>query len=363
MKKILLLFIILLCTGCYDYKELNDLALVAGIAVDYTEDDEYLVTFEIINEQKSSESSGDIDYSRYVEGKGKTIADAFNNASFEVAKHPYYTHMKVMIISESIAKDSSTSLINYVLRNPNMTNLFYITIAKDYEASEIIRANNDKNDTISNSIYELLSNNDLGNDISHETKFEDFASKLNNKYEDCFMTSVTLAEDEKIKLKGIAIFEDDKFKEILDYKKSQTINILLNSSSNAYYKKKCDKNDDDKYTIINIYDQKISYKVTKNKATIDISLDAGIIENQCNYDLKDPKTYKKFNRQFEKIFTDDTYDALKTLQENNTDILSINYIYYKDNNAKINFKDLDIKVNVKVNINKNGLTFGVKHDK
>ena len=46
MKKIfLMLFIPLLLSGCYDYNQLNDLAIISGIAIDYDKE-EFKVTFE-----------------------------------------------------------------------------------------------------------------------------------------------------------------------------------------------------------------------------------------------------------------------------------------------------------------------------
>ena len=44
MKKILIIILtLLLCTGCFDYKEINDLAIINAIGVDY-ENDEYVIT-------------------------------------------------------------------------------------------------------------------------------------------------------------------------------------------------------------------------------------------------------------------------------------------------------------------------------
>ena len=46
MRKLLLLLLVLpfLATGCFDYQELNNRAVIAGIAIDYVQDN-YAVTF------------------------------------------------------------------------------------------------------------------------------------------------------------------------------------------------------------------------------------------------------------------------------------------------------------------------------
>ena len=50
MKKILVLLIPFILCGCWNYKELNQLAIVSGMAIE-KENDEYVLTAQIINSQ------------------------------------------------------------------------------------------------------------------------------------------------------------------------------------------------------------------------------------------------------------------------------------------------------------------------
>ena len=52
MKKILLIPIILLLTGCWNYNELNNLAICTGIAIDKNENN-YEITFLVSNAKKT----------------------------------------------------------------------------------------------------------------------------------------------------------------------------------------------------------------------------------------------------------------------------------------------------------------------
>ena len=53
MKKIILLLIILLtCTSCKDYVEINDFAIISGIILDYTNEYE-MISELIINEEET----------------------------------------------------------------------------------------------------------------------------------------------------------------------------------------------------------------------------------------------------------------------------------------------------------------------
>ena len=77
MKKFLLIIpIIFIFCGCTDYKELNNIAIVTGIAIDM-KDDEYEVSVLISNSKKAEESAKEGDAGTIVyDGTGKNISMA-----------------------------------------------------------------------------------------------------------------------------------------------------------------------------------------------------------------------------------------------------------------------------------------------
>lgn len=362
MKKIfILLFFTFLLTGCYDYKELNNLAIISGIALDYdNEENKYKLTFEILNDDKVVDDLESSHKTYYVNGEGKSITDAFNNTNLEINKISYYSHIKAMIISEEIAENHAEDFIDYFVRNSYINNLFYILVAKNDDAKKILESTNVENRIISESISKLMDNSALGNSLSIKVTLEDYASLYVNPMQDIHLPSVTL-DDDKLKLQGIAIFHKNELKDILNFNETQTLNILFDENNNAYYQFKCD-NDENKYESIDVYSQKIDYKINKNKVVVTANLMAKIEENQCKYNLKDKKTYIKLRKDFEKIINEDFKNLFKILKENNSDVLGINYKYYKDNNKKLNFQDLDFEFKTNINLNKNGLIFEVTND-
>ena len=79
-RMIIVMLFILFVTGCYDYKELNNLYTIEGIAIDYL-DNEYIVTYEIIDTSKDSNGER-----IYKTGKGSIISEAFNNTNITLSK-------------------------------------------------------------------------------------------------------------------------------------------------------------------------------------------------------------------------------------------------------------------------------------
>ena len=57
MKRLIIIFsLVLILSGCYDYRELNDMSVVTGIGIDY-KDDKYIVNLEVTKSIKDGSSN------------------------------------------------------------------------------------------------------------------------------------------------------------------------------------------------------------------------------------------------------------------------------------------------------------------
>jgi len=101
MKKIFIIIFtsLFLLTGCYDNIELDNLSIITGVGIDYL-DDEFKLTYEILSDTKTEENTALLSYS--VSGSGKTISEAFTNTNYSVSKKAYFSHLKLLVLSEEI---------------------------------------------------------------------------------------------------------------------------------------------------------------------------------------------------------------------------------------------------------------------
>lgn len=358
MKKVILVLLLLLCTGCWDYNELNNLAIVSGIAIDY-KDDEYAVTYEILNDKKVSQGeNGSNSKVHLVEGQGKTIFEAFQNADLNVSKNAYFSHMKVIILSEEVAKNHIKGIVDYLLRNPYMDTSTYTVVANGTDASDIIDSATDADPVTSEMIYNMLQNNIHNKNIGTYQTFEENFSDMTGKGKDVIMPSIS-KEDDKLALDTLSLFHHFSFVNYLNEQDSMTYQLFSKNASNAVYEKVCDEN---KKTIIGIYKSNPKIEIEDNKVKIKLNLEATINENGCEKNLNHPEAYLKLQDEFNQIIKEKVDTFLLTLQENNSDILGFGQMYYHKYRKKDEeiWKSFEFDTEVHVEINKKGLIFEVK---
>ena len=101
MKKILLIISLLLLSGCYNYRELNDLAIVSAIAIDYNNsNNNFEVSIQVVNpkKQQDTSSANEPDFIIY-KAEEKTLQQAFRNIVDTSPNRIYGSHLEILIIS------------------------------------------------------------------------------------------------------------------------------------------------------------------------------------------------------------------------------------------------------------------------
>ncbi len=336
MKRILLIVLLLFTTGCYDYVELNNLSIISSIGIDY-QDNEFILTYEVLKDDKSS---------NIISIKGNSIPDCFNNVSTILNKIPYYYHLKVVIISEEIAKNHLKEITDYFIRNPKIIHSFYLIMCKDITAKEFLSINKDT--IIGNEIVSKIENNSYEYSILYNELFEDVLERLLNKRKDALLGTFIIS-DNNIESYGIALFKDNKLSKILDKEQSAYLNILLNNNANITL--------ENNELIIGLYNTSSSIDFDNNNVIININADAQIIENKEVNNLKKDESYTKFNNEFSELLKSKISNLLDEIE---TDPLCIKWRAYQKYKKDIDLDNYIINVDLKVN--KKGLIFEANYE-
>lgn len=341
MKKIILLFISLfLFTGCYDYQELSDINIVNGIAIDY-QDGEYQVSFEIIKNE-ASDNTNEIT-SKIVSAKNSNLALAFNEASQASRKETYFKHVKLLVISEELAKKGIDDVIDYMLRDVKMSTTFFTVISKD--PFELLKTDVD-NETVSNYIVDLITS-DLG--TADLNNIDIIVSSILNKRKDIALPYIEVEDEEQIVIHEMAYFHEEKMKGTIDAK---MYNFLYLDNTNLEF-----LHDD---IVLNIYKKDIGFDISKEKVTIKVKGLGSVKAIRSATDLEKEKSYKFIKEEMSEEIKKEIEDFLEETLENDSDITGIKDKYYKKYKKEKEF--VPYEVVVEIELAKNGAIYEAMHD-
>ena len=383
MRKILLVVIILITlTGCYNYRELNDLAIVSAISVSKV-DEKYNVIVQVVKPKKEQDTSN-INQPNFItfKSKGETLQEAFRLIVKESPKKIYGAQMQVLLLDESVAKDDLSDILDFFAREPEVRNEFYVLVSKNDNVLEVLTP---LDNISSQNIMESLEANNKYLGYANLVTFNDLLAYYQNERIQIALPSIYLTgnnnvgdEEENIDaskvdtsvvLGPLAIFKGNKLIGYLSEEESLAYNIVMDNITNALI---TNKYDDDKYIVSELIKSKTDLEVDSknNKINITVKGNAAIKEvNYNNINLKDENNVKKIeddlNKKIEKLVKNSIKNITKKY---NSDIFGFENLFYKEDyqyykkikdewSDKI-FQNLKIEVDSKFEIVEQGNVLG-----
>lgn len=214
--KCFLVAVILVATlfsGCNVREDqLKDMALAQALGIDF-KDESYNVSFMIYDLSKNRGSSAELSgtLTKVFKGGGESVPYAITNLTTLIGKKPYYSHNRVVIVGEEMAKEGLSTVFDFLYRNAEMRPYVLVAIARG-DAQEILGA--DLGETL-NPAEEIQNVITVGAYYSYVPQAEivDIAISTLEKTSDSYLPIVELSKDgdsELVKASGTAIFNKMK---------------------------------------------------------------------------------------------------------------------------------------------------------
>lgn len=366
-KKILLILFILMLSGCYNYKELNKIAIVSSIAID-KKDDEYLVSAQVMNvkNDKESDNSNVIVYS----AKGKSIEEAIRKMTNESSRELYGGHISKLVVSEEIASEGIINIIDMFQRLTEIKDEFTITISKNIEANKVIKIATSPEEVPADYVKYAVKSADIDAALTHSSKLDEFVSYYLKKGIDPVVSVIEVknykekskttentketSQDTKIIVDNVAITHNGVLEKFLNENETIGYNFVRNKAKKVLIPIKCD---DKHYASISINNSKTKNKVKKvnNKYQIDIDIKSNgmITEYNCSSDLTDEKVILNLQKKTKSKIKSYINKVTNTQKNVKSEFLGFKRTIYL-NYPKYKNEDYDINVNVSVNLSRKG---------
>jgi Ger(x)C family germination protein len=356
-----------LFTGCWNYREINNLSVVAGIAIDRNElDGKYEVTIEIVNIKKGNDISNN---SEYITLCGDSLFDIIRNMISVSSRRLYFSHAKIVIISKELAKDGLSKAIDWYIRDAETRTDIYLLISKEKTAKEVLMTKRNENMIVSFDLGKVIQNE---KSVSTAPKVDlwDFLAILKQKEANTSLPLVFIdksGEKEVPRIEGMAVIKDDKLIGMID---GDIAKYILFTT-------------DEIKTGILVLGRKssepISFEIFKNRTKIKYKFDEGKIKAQVFTDtivsIAEYQTQQPFNTSEEKeviekqlanMLEESIYNSINMIQkEYKSDIFGFGITLHKDypkvwkelsDNWEYNFENLEVEVISKVQIKNSATT-------
>lgn len=380
MKKIFLLipFILIFC-GCNDYKELNNIAIVSGLAVDI-KDDQYNVSILVANSNsiKESDKEGNAGNAVY-DATGSTMSEALKKLDNIMPKQIYLGHLGVVVISEEVGKQGVDNITDYLFRNPETTKRFYFIMTRDKDkAGDVLKILSPLESFPFQNIRLNIENSSSSGSISDNLTYSEFLEKKLKKGSNPYIPTIKIYGSVKkgsstktlesadiksyIGTKGLALFKKSKFVGYATENESRGINIVLGNANDTLIKTKW--KDGNIITVIDDIKVKRTLKFKNNKPYFYIKIkgDGNIEEVTSDIDLYDEINIEDIEKDINKKIKKLTTSGINRAKKYETDIFEFgNTLYkkypkyfYKIDDWNHYFKSLNITIDVDIQIKNKG---------
>jgi spore germination protein KC len=319
-KWLLIIGIMLLMTGCWNRRELNELSIAVAMGLDKATDGQIMVTVQLVNpgeiaSKKAAGSSGAPVTTFRMEGH--SIFEALRRLTLKLNRKIYLSHLRMLIIGEELARNGIANPIDHLSRDHEMRTDFAIVIAKNARAEDMLDILTPQEKIPANKLYSSLRVGEEAwastSKVSLDMLLDDLASEGKNPAltgllmkgkhsEGKKMTNLQVTDTETILYYGgFAVFRKDKLIGWLKEDDSKGYNYIRDKVKSTVIVNKCS----DGYIEVELIQSKTKVKGAltergKPKITIEVEGEGNVGDVSCDIDMTDPATIPRIEEMAEK---------------------------------------------------------------
>lgn len=240
-KLLLSALIVSLCfnnSACWSKREIDGLGFILGMGFSKTEDGLYLLTVQLANpEALTSENPDQRDIYTILEHTGLSVFDAMRNLSMVAGRRLFFPHLKVLVIDESIAKEGIGEIVGFLKQDEEVRIEHEVLISR-VSPREIFDTPNTLGVVPAQALDTMVDN--IGaNDKIYVADMREVLGVVSNPSLNLatglveIIPAVTELEMDYLKITSIAVFDNDKLVDYLDYEEGQAYNFVTGNFFNG----------------------------------------------------------------------------------------------------------------------------------
>ncbi|MBM4765140.1 Ger(x)C family spore germination protein [Bacillus sp. B15-48] len=385
-----LILSVIVLSGCWDRKELQDIDIVSAIGIDKGSDDvenRLSVTVQVINEGLiggGSQQAGKVEgtpVSSYT-ASGSTVAEALQKIAPKLPQELFFPHVQLIVIGEELAKQEGIQdLFDWIERDPQFRTLFPILIVRDNRAKDALQILTPLEPIPAGKIAGGLEATQKTWGNFAITRADKVIQQLSGEVAQLMGIQITgdlkegnkltnvqqISPQAEIEIKGLSILKNGKLVKWLDLEEFRGVTWINNEMKKTVINLDCKNKKKGLAVDIVRSKRKLNVQIKNNKPVIHLTIrsESHISEVQCPIDLNKHETIQELEKQLEEAMKEEIMLALETAKEQKTDIFRFGEAInredpqlWKEIKEKWNdeiFPETKVTVDVKAFIRRSGL--------
>ncbi|WP_435923590.1 Ger(x)C family spore germination protein [Paenibacillus sp. DYY-L-2] len=323
----LFLTVSLMLTGCWNRRELNDLAIAVAAGVDNV-DNRYRLTVQVVvpGQVASKQTGANRSPATLFTSEGDTIFEAARRMTQISPRKIYFSHLRIFLISESLAEQGMAKTLDLLSRDHEFRTDFYIIVTKGMRAEEAMKIITPVETVPANKLYLSLQTSEKYWSPSMTVTLDQLINDLVSEGKHPVLTGLELIGNRNIgethknvenifvpaqlKYSGLAAFKSDKLVGWLNEYESRGYHYLKGGVKSSVDFVSCGK--EGRVALETIRSKtKVTGKMVESEPQMNIklSIEGNVGSVECkDVDMTDQRTVKKFETEMEKR----TLELLKT---------------------------------------------------
>lgn len=341
-----MLLVLLINTGCWDRKEINDIGLVMATGLDLADNGKIKATLQIAVPAPSSQAAGgaskETEKFLLISAVGKNGADIEQKLQQKMSRTLFFSHRSIILVGEALARKGLNDILDTFSRNPRNRLKTYMLVVKGKKAGDMLHLEYPYELVPSEALKEMELLRGEGTVVT----LRDFliASASEGIYPTTGVLEPALyrgsgkkGEDKLFRINGTAVFKSGKLVDFLNNAETHQLLWFKNNKRTDKIAVDMPGGKGNVGFIITSSKYKINTDAKRNplKFHVDLKANGNLFENNSSLDVTAPSNLEIVKKALENRVKQDMEAFLRKIQTRyKTDIVGFGQQLQRDNPRK-----------------------------
>ncbi|NQX61411.1 Ger(x)C family spore germination protein [Paenibacillus qinlingensis] len=381
-RAVLIILLLMIVTGCWNRKELDQISLATAIGID-KQGDHYNISVQLLNSDEITSSKGVGQRQPVVTlqiSSGSTIFESFRKLTTSSPRKILSSHLRILVLGEELAGEGISKVLDILSRDHELRSDFNILLARNATANDILQVLTPLEKIPANKLYTSLVSSEKNWGVTTNVDLHQLIYDLVDPGKDPVLSSIHIKGDvakaksrenlnsvlppATLEYKSLGVFHKDQFVGWLTDRESKGYNYALGNLQSTVVALPCQAGGKMSIELMSTRSKlRARFVDQQPQAFVNVRVEANIGEVACQLNLDSTFTIQTIEEQLNEEIKQSILDAVSKAKSYKADIFGFGSAIHRDNYKQWNllknnwdqaFIDLPVQVTVQSRIRRTG---------